>query len=50
MPTTIAKPLSSVSLHIAIETLKPIVTFCLAGLTLSLLCALCGLDLGAGLP
>jgi len=49
MPTTIAKPLSSISrINIDIETLKSIITFCAAGLTVSLMCALYGLDVSAG--
>jgi hypothetical protein len=49
MPTTIAKPLSSISrTNLDVETLKTIIMFCAVGLTVSLMCASYGLDLSAG--
>ena len=49
MPTTIAKPLSSVSrIHFDVETLKTIIIFCAGGLIVSLMCTLRGLDLSTG--
>jgi hypothetical protein len=49
MPTTIAKPLSSISrIRLDVETLKTIIMFCAMGLTISLMCASHGLDLSAG--
>jgi hypothetical protein len=49
MPTTIAKSLPSISsMRLDVETLKTIIIFCAGGLTISLLCAMRGLDLSAG--
>ena len=49
MPTTIAKPLSSISrINLDVETLKTIIMFCAVGLTASLMCASYGLDISAG--
>jgi hypothetical protein len=49
MPTTIAKPLSSISrIHLDLETLKTIFMFCAMGIIISLLCASDGLDLSTG--
>ena len=49
MPTTIAKPLSSISrARLDVETLKTLITFCAGGLALSLIYASRGLDLSAG--
>src|SRR5262245_27594110 len=49
MPTTIAKPLSSISrIRLDVETLKTIIMFCAGGLAISLMCASRGLDLSAG--
>jgi hypothetical protein len=49
MPTTIAKPLSSVPrIHLDVEILKTIIIFCAGGLIISLMCASRGLDLSAG--
>lgn len=50
MPTTIVKPLSSISrIRLDAETLKTIIMFCALGLTISLMCASSGLNLNAAL-